>query len=167
MKLKLMMMLSSVIGLAFVAVPLGVQALPSAPNQVLQAQRFPQQGAPGQRPNINLSDDQKERLEEINKETREKIDDVLTSEQRQELEEKTAAMRNRRGGTQGGFGGPGAPTQAGGGNDPFAQLNLSDDQKEKIQEIVQSSQEEVKSVLTDEQREQIEQSQQNMPKRPQ
>ncbi|NJM71454.1 MAG: hypothetical protein HC862_15165 [Scytonema sp. RU_4_4] len=164
MKLKLIGMLFPVIGLAFVAIPLGVQALPTLQNQVLQAQNFPNPGA-GQPPNLNLSDDQKQRLEEIHKETKEKIDAVLTSEQRQTLEEKAAQMGHSRGRIQGG--GPGVPMPPPGeGNDPLAELNLSNDQKEKIQEIAQSSEEKVKSVFTDEQLQQLEQVRQNMPKRP-
>ncbi|NMG10889.1 hypothetical protein DP117_30065 [Brasilonema sp. UFV-L1] len=154
-------MLSSVIGLACVAVPSSVQALPTTQNQILQAQNFPQGG--NQFPNLNLSDDQKQRLEEINEETKEKIDAVLTSEQRQKLEKKKAQMRNSRGGMQGGSGVPMRPP--GEGKNPFAELNLSSDQKEKIQEIAQSSQEKIKSVFTDEQRQQLEQFRQKMPKR--
>ncbi|MGH2415345.1 MAG: hypothetical protein ACRDEA_16985 [Microcystaceae cyanobacterium] len=163
MKLKLIGMLFPVIGLAFVAVPLGVQALPTIHNQILQAQNFPPSPGAAQPPNLNLSDDQKQRLEEINKETKEKIDAVLTSEQRQTLEEKGAQIRNSKGGMQGRSGVPMPPP--GEGNDPFAELNLSNDQKQKIQEIAQSSEEKVKSVFTDEQRQQLEQLRQNMPKR--
>jgi periplasmic protein CpxP/Spy len=167
MKLKLVAMFSLVIGLALVAVPLSVKALPIPSGPVFHAQNFAQSGPPGQPPNINLSDAQKQRLDEIDKQTKEKFDAILTSEQRQKLEEKVAQMKNRRGGMHGGFGGPGIPMPPPeGGNGPFADLNLSNDQKAKIEDIMQSSHEEVKSVFTDEQRQQLDKFHQNMPKRP-
>ena len=169
MKLKLVKMFSLVIGLTLIAVPLSAQALPFPSSPAFHAQNFPQSGPPGQPPNINLSDDQKQRLDEIDKQTKEKIDAVLTSEQQQKLQEKVAQMKNRRGGMDGGFGGPGMPPMPppeAGGKGPFADLNLSNDQKAKIEEIMQSSHEEVKSVFTDEQRQQLEKFHQNMPKRP-
>ncbi|MBW4626310.1 MAG: hypothetical protein KME49_12610 [Brasilonema octagenarum HA4186-MV1] len=169
MKLKLVKMFSVVIGLTLIAVPLSAQALPFPSSPAFHAQNFPQSGPPGQPPNINLSDDQKQRLDEIDKQTKEKIDALLTSEQRQTLEQKVAQMRNRRGGMDGGFGGPGPgipmpPPE--GKKGPFADLNLSNDQKAKIEEIMQSSHEQVKSVFTDEQRQQLDKFHQNMPKRP-
>ncbi len=45
----------------------------------------------------------------------------------------------------------------------FASLNLSSDQKEKIQEIMESQKEEISNILTDEQKDLLRQRMQQMP----
>lgn len=160
MKLKLISMLTATLTLV-AATPLAVKPAAAAPGKVLLAQSMPQ---PGQRqlPNLNLTDDQKSQLRQIQEETNQKIEEILTSEQRQKLK---AAMPNRRGGMQDNLGGPNSSSnRQGRPNDIFASLNLSDDQKNQIKQIMESSRDKMNSVLTDDQRQQLQQVQQNAPR---
>ncbi|NLW86874.1 MAG: hypothetical protein GXY38_08370 [Planctomycetes bacterium] len=71
----------------------------------------------------------------IRQETMAKVRDVLTDEQKEKLDEAMIPMLNRRG--------------------PFAQLNLTDEQRAKIREIMSQAQEDASEAKTPEERRKI------------
>jgi Spy/CpxP family protein refolding chaperone len=89
---------------------------------------------------LNLTAEQKAQLQQIGQETRSQIESLLTPQQREQLR-ANASQGPRTGNRQ-------AAT---------AQLNLSDEQISKIQEIRKSSDERMQAVLTPEQLEKIRQ----------
>lgn len=56
---------------------------------------------------LNLTDDQKKQIEALEKDTKAKLDNILTDEQKKKLKDMQDNMRRRFG--QGGQGGPGGP----------------------------------------------------------
>jgi Spy/CpxP family protein refolding chaperone len=96
-------------------------------------------------------------MRQLHQETREKIEEVFSSDQ---LAQYKTAMQNRRGGMQGDAGQMNSSTAQGNSNkrqNIFASLNLSQDQQAKIREIMQSSRTRMSSILTDSQRAQMQQ----------
>jgi Spy/CpxP family protein refolding chaperone len=89
---------------------------------------------------LNLTTEQKAQLQQIGQETRSQIESLLTPQQREQLK-ANASQAPRTGNRQ-------AAT---------AQLNLSDEQISKIQQIRKSSEERMQAVLTAEQLEKIRQ----------
>jgi Spy/CpxP family protein refolding chaperone len=89
---------------------------------------------------LNLTTEQKAQLQQIGQETRSQMESVLTPQQREQLK-ANASQAPRTGNRQ-------AAT---------AQLNLSDEQISKIQQIRKSSEERMQAVLTPEQLEKIRQ----------
>jgi hypothetical protein len=81
---------------------------------------------------LNLTDDQKTKIEALEKETKAKLDNILTDEQKQKLKDAQQNMRRRFGGGQGGPGGPGGqgggPGGPGGGRAPGGQQRPPSDQ---------------------------------------
>ena len=97
--------------------------------------------------NLNLTADQKAQLKQIHESTRSQIDAVLTPEQKAQL---AAAKQQRQQGQS--------------GQKPrgvWASLNLTADQKAKIQAIRQDAKQKMDAVLTADQRQQLEQHRQN------
>lgn len=72
----------------------------------------PQQGfhilPPFAQDQLNLTDDQKKQIADLEKQTKEKLDNILTEQQKQKLKDMHQNMRRRFGGS-GGQGGPGGP----------------------------------------------------------
>jgi Spy/CpxP family protein refolding chaperone len=89
---------------------------------------------------LNLTTEQKAQLQQIGQETRSQMESVLTPQQREQLK-ANASQAPRTGNRQ-------AAT---------AQLNLSDEQISKIQQIRKSSEERMQAVLTPEQLQKIRQ----------
>lgn len=126
MKIKLMPMFAGIISLAITALPAVAQ-----PN-------FSGGKGPGMGPGmieLNLTQEQKNKMAEIHKNTRAEIDKILTQEQKDKFK---AAMQNRQG------------MQA-----AFEAMNLSEDQKTKMQEIRETSRKQMQEVLTTEQKQKI------------
>ncbi len=90
---------------------------------------------------LGLTDAQKSDLARIRKETRSKIDGILTTEQ---LQQRQANSQNRQEGRNRGF-----------------KANLTDAQKADIKKIMQSSRADMEAVLTPEQKQKFEQLRQN------
>lgn len=69
---------------------------------------------------LKLTDDQKKQIEALEKQTKEKLDNILTDDQKQKLKDMREKMRSRGpgGGGQGGFGGPGGGRPPGGQQRP-------------------------------------------------
>ncbi|MCU0570806.1 MAG: hypothetical protein MUF49_30085 [Oculatellaceae cyanobacterium Prado106] len=115
---------------------------------------------------LNLTEEQQTELQEIREDTRSQIDEVLTDEQRAQIQ----SQRESRQASRGDRGQRGENRQRGGRGDrraPFESLNLTEEQRAQIEEIRQASQEEMDAVLTDEQRQQVEQHRQDHQQRQQ
>ncbi|MGC1395998.1 MAG: hypothetical protein WA828_17200 [Coleofasciculaceae cyanobacterium] len=155
MKLKLMPVITGVVLLA--ATPFAIKAIAAPGQQLAQATTQPenQQRIGGQN-KLNLTPEQKEQMQQLHQETRQKIEAVLSSDQ---LAEYKTAMQNLRGRMQDNAGNQNASTQGNGNRrqNLFASLNLSQDQQAKIREIMQNSRTRMNSILTDSQRVQMQQ----------
>ncbi len=69
---------------------------------------------------LNLTDDQKKQVADLEKETKDKLDKILTDEQKQKLKDMRSQFRGGRG--------PGGPGGAGGGHPPGGQQRPPSDQ---------------------------------------
>ncbi|MUG91648.1 hypothetical protein F7734_03765 [Scytonema sp. UIC 10036] len=99
-------------------------------------QGFPvtEQGQPDFK-ELNLSDEQKDKLKEVQEDTRTQLDEILTNEQRDTLKQAIAAGQK--------------PPQA------MLSLNLSDEQKQQIQDAMESQRQKISEILTPEQQQLI------------
>lgn len=132
---------------------------------------------------LNLTEAQRQQLQAIRENSRRQIEAVLTAEQRQQMETRRAEMERRReefanltpeqrqqlrrermeqGGGPGGPGGPGRGPRP----EPFADLNLTDSQRQQIRTIMENARTQSEAVLTPEQRQQLENMRPNRGDRP-
>lgn len=155
MKIKLMPMLAGAIALGVVATPFAVKAQAHHSGQPLlaQAQRQEHQGKWAK---LNLTDAQKEQMRQIKKDTHDQIQAILSQEQQDKLK---TLMQNRRGQHQQGQHQQGQNRQA--RRNVMAELNLTDDQKAKIKQIMEQQKARMQAVLTTEQQQQMQQMRQN------
>lgn len=160
MKLKLMPILTGAVVIALTATPLVVKAAPIAPGQQLLAQAAGQQRQ-GKFGNLNLTQEQKDKMRQLRQETQREIEGVLTQQQ---LEQYKAAMQSRRGrmGNRNGNLANSGQGQRRGRQNVFDSLNLSSSQKDRIQQIRQQSRDRMQSILTREQRDQFQRSGRSM-----
>ncbi len=100
---------------------------PSAPPANIQIQ----DGIP-QIPGINLSEEQKEKFKEVNQEARSRISEILTSEQREDLEAAVKAGNNPL--------------------DAIKTLDLSKDQKKNLEKVQKWQRSQLKDILTRQQK---------------
>ena len=91
---------------------------------------------------LKLTDEQKNKLKEIRKNYRSKMEGILTDEQKNEL--KTARQQGKRTSMQ--------------------SLNLTDTQKQQMKDLRQSQRQETDSVLTAEQKQQLQETRQQRQK---
>ena len=119
---------------------------------------------------LNLTDAQRQQLQAIRENSRRQIEAVLTAEQRQQLATRRAEMERRREEfanlmpeqrqqlrrerreQRGGPSGPGRGSRWA----PFADLNLTDSQRQQIRTIMENARMQSEAVLTPEQRQQLE-----------
>ncbi|NJP08600.1 MAG: hypothetical protein HC866_03275 [Leptolyngbyaceae cyanobacterium RU_5_1] len=127
---------------------------------ISQTQDRPPRG-PSPFADLNLTAEQRSKISEIRKKTRTEIEKILTAEQKAQLR---TAMQNRKPPSPGMQGPPpdagmqGPPPGAGMQGPPgMTALNLSDEQEQKIQNLVQSEREQISNILTAEQREKLRQ----------
>lgn len=155
MKLKLISIVTGGVLLATVA-PFAMKALAIPGQQLAQTTTQPaNQPRTGRQNQLNLTPEQKDQMRQLHQETRQKIEDVLSSDQ---LSKYKAAMASRRAGMRDNAGQmDSASTQRNGNKrqNIFASLNLTQDQQAKIREIMQNSRTQMNSILTDSQRTQI------------
>lgn len=152
MKLKTLSFIAGAIAIGLTAIPFAVQAQTAFSSPLLIAQAPPNKG-PWQK--LNLTDAQKNQLKQIRESTRAQIDEVLTAEQKAQMEKFKAERQAQRGQGQ-------RPQQRGErGKKGFAALNLSEDQKAQIKKIMESSKAQTQAVFTPEQREQMKQFREN------
>ena len=122
--------LAGVLALTVAAAPLAVKA----DNQSNQ----PSSGQAQNKPRfagVELTQQQKDQMEQIRRDTRAQIEQILTPQQREQFK---TAMQNRQGGRA-----------------AFAAMNLSPEQQTQMRTIMQSSKSRAEAVLTVEQRQQI------------
>lgn len=105
----------------------------------------PPEGLPN-KTRLNLTDEQRTQMRQIREETRSQMDSVLTAEQREKLKAAVGqgqgqGRRNMR--------------------DVMSQLNLTQEQKDRIKQIQESSRQRMQSIFTPEQMQQMQQMRQN------
>lgn len=137
------------LALSLTAVPFAVNAqqISQTPTQV----KPDREKGPFQR--LGLSEQQKTQIQEIRRNSRTKMEGILSTEQKQQLQ---AAKQERQGQPR---------QQTGQGQRPkrgFASLNLTEEQKTQMREIRESEKNQIKAILTPEQQQQFEQFEENM-----
>ncbi|WP_315789349.1 Spy/CpxP family protein refolding chaperone [Fischerella sp. JS2] len=137
MTLKKLSLLAGAVALSLTALPFAVQAqTTSSPFLVAQV---PQGKGPLQ--NLGLTEAQKAQIAEIRRNTKAKMDAVLTPQQREQL---ANARQNRQANRQD-------------RRNIKASLNLTEDQKAQMRQIMKSQKSQIDAVLTPEQRQQLQQ----------
>jgi Spy/CpxP family protein refolding chaperone len=138
MQFKFIPVLASAIALSIATAPLAAKAEPTAPapQTIAQAQergarRFEQLG---------LTQEQRDKMAEIRRNTRTQVEAVFTPEQREQLAAIRESRQKRR--------------------EALASLNLTPEQKTRLQQIRQSAKSQFDAVLTPEQREKLQQMKQ-------
>lgn len=157
MKLKLIPVLAGAIALTLAAAPLATQIVQAQSNTGTPSQNAPRmkgmKGMKGMNA-LNLSAEQKAQMQQIHQEAKAQIEQVLTAEQRQQLEaakaQRQATRAERQAARAQGQAKPQGEARARRG--PFANLNLSTEQQTRIQEIKQATRQRMEAVLTEEQR---------------
>lgn len=131
MKLKLMPMLLGAIALTVAATPLVVKAQANSSGQLLvaQAQRSDRFA------DLNLTQRQKDQIEQIRKDMHSQLKTVFTPQQ---LEQLKAARRNHQGMRQ-----------------AIAGMNLTQQQKTRLKEIKRSAKSKIQALLTPAQQQQL------------
>lgn len=94
---------------------------------------------------LNLTDAQKAQMQQLRQETQAQIEQILTAEQRAQMQSLKQSGGKMRGGMK--------------------DLNLSEAQKQQIRQIRASSQQKMQAILTDEQRALMQQKRQNWQER--
>ena len=152
MKIKLMPMIVGAIALGAIATPFAVnaQANRSAQPLLAQAQQGQQRqgGKPGKWAKLNLTDAQQQDMRRIKEETRTQMRSILNADQQAKLQ---AAMQN----------GQGRNRQAW----REIRASLTDDQKAKMRELMQQQKSRIEALLTDTQKQQLEQMKQEWQQR--
>ena len=98
---------------------------------------------------LNLTPDQQARMKQIRQNTRSQLDGILTAEQRAQLQ------RDRQN-----KGTPRAGESRGMPRSPFTSLNLTAEQRSRIEAVMRSSKQQMDAILTPEQRQQMQQQHQ-------
>jgi Spy/CpxP family protein refolding chaperone len=144
MKIKFIPVLVSAIALGLGTVPV-LTAPAQAQDAGTPTQARPMKGRMMQ--DLNLTADQRARIQQIREETRAAMEQILTPTQRQQLQDaKAQAQAN-----------PGQWKQRRGMKQA---LNLTEEQKTRMRELKQSAQEQISAVLTAEQRQQLQEKKQ-------
>jgi Spy/CpxP family protein refolding chaperone len=156
MKHQLMSILTGAVVLTVTAIPLAQSVVHAAPGQQLLAQARTE-GGQGRLGKLKLTKDQISQMRQIHQQTRQAIENVLDSKQREQYK---AAMENRKNEMRSAS--VGTPNnslqQRGGQPNILAELNLTPEQKTRIQEIMRASRNRLNAVLTEEQKRQIQQN---------
>ncbi|BAZ52186.1 hypothetical protein NIES4103_48450 [Nostoc sp. NIES-4103] len=153
MKLKVLSLIAGAIALTLTATSFVVQAQTASSSPLLVAQTAKKQRGPWQ--NLDLTDAQKAQIQQIKRNTRAQIEAVFTPEQKEKLKAAFEARRAQREAGQR----PTGPRQGNWKN--FAQLNLTQAQKDQIRQIKESSRQQIQAVLTPEQQAKLKQFQEN------
>jgi periplasmic protein CpxP/Spy len=136
MQLKSLSLIVGAIALTLTATPYAVKAQTTSPSTQSPATETPRKG---HWQKLGLTDAQKTQIQGIRRNTRTKIEAVLTPEQAAKFKAEHQEGRRER------------------GREAHASLNLTDTQKTQIRDIRKSSQAEVQTVLTPEQQAQMKQ----------
>ncbi|BAY21877.1 hypothetical protein NIES2100_16350 [Calothrix sp. NIES-2100] len=168
MKAKKLSLLAGAIALTLTAIPFAAQAQRGVGSHFNVAQatngQTPRKGPWAE---LGLTDTQKSQIQAIQRDSRNKIEQIilskvnLTQEQKDKLNELKAQRGQRQAGEQRGQRG-----KKGG----FAALNLTEEQKTQlkqamqsaeVKQIMQSSQQQIQAILTPEQQQKLQQLRQN------
>ncbi|NWF58076.1 MAG: hypothetical protein HXY43_01835 [Fischerella sp.] len=141
MKLRNLSLIAGAIALSLSVIPQRSVQAEIAPKATLQLAQNQQQPQP-QPPRIELTDQQKTQLQQINAKVRSQVEQVLTPKQREQI--KTAMQTGQ------------PPQQA------FAALNFTPQQKSQLQQIFVSMRQQQEAVLTPQQKQQLDQYRQNL-----
>ena len=112
----------------------------SSNNSVVVARAKGQKGQ-GKFKRLNLTDAQKAQMQQIKESARAQMEEILTPEQLQKLQEAKASGQKKR--------------------EVFRSLNLTDAQKAEMKKIKESKKAQFEAILTDEQKAQLEEMKQN------
>lgn len=156
MKLNLISVLAGSVLLFSSVASLAPKALQAAPKQQLLAQTTTQQRQI-RLTSLNLTPKQTAQMQRIHQETRQKIEAVLTPPQLQQY--KAALQRPRSDIQSGASNSNSALPQPGRRQNILASLNLTQEQKNRISQIMQSSRSRMNTLLTAAQRLQLQQIQ--------
>lgn len=165
MKLKALSLVASAIALTLTATSFAVHAQTASPSPLLLAQTPQKERGPWK--DLGLTDAQKTQIQTIRRDSRAKIEAVFTPEQKAKLEAAKQARRAewqaRKAQGQTGQRQPGQ--HQGRKKGDFADLNLSEIQKNQIKQIRESEKQQIQAVFTPEQRQKLEQFRQNYQQR--
>lgn len=153
MKIKLMPILMGAIALTgsitAISLPVGAtpltastQANPSGKLLVAQAQPQRQRQHKDRFADLNLTQEQKDKIAQIRKDAREQMKGIITQEQRDKYKAAMQSNQNRRA--------------------AYAAMNLSEAQKTKLKQIKQSTKSQIEAILTPAQRQQLQQKRQEL-----
>ncbi|NET00911.1 MAG: P pilus assembly/Cpx signaling pathway, periplasmic inhibitor/zinc-resistance associated protein [Sphaerospermopsis sp. SIO1G2] len=149
MKIKTLSLIAAAFAVTLTATPFIAQAQDAPAPQ--QGKEYRRKGAWKK---LGLTEEQKTKIMAIRRDTRDKMLNVLTPTQKEQLK---AEMEQRRSQALQGEGrGRGKRKKH-----PFASLNLTDAQKNQMRAIKDSAKQQMKAILTPAQLEQIEQMRQN------
>jgi periplasmic protein CpxP/Spy len=129
---------------------------PPVPTEQPTEQPTERNRMPHHRNFLNLTSDQQAQMEQIHQNARSQIDNILTAEQKAQLE---SARENR--------GTPRRGENRGMPGRRFDSLNLTDEQRSQIESVRNTAREQMDAILTDEQRQQMEEHRQQRQDRPQ
>jgi Spy/CpxP family protein refolding chaperone len=152
MKSKLMPMLIGAIALTLTAAPLVVHAQSQSDDYETPTYGQGQYQGRGRFAGINLSQNQKDQMARIRQDSQDRIQRILTPAQRQQLQ--SLRQNRRQQGT--------ARAQGQRGRGMFSSLNLSDDQRRQLRDVMKDSKSRMEAVLTQQQRDQMQRNIQNM-----
>jgi len=140
------------LSVSFTALPAFSQSAPKPPSPTDQPTE--QNRMPRHRNFLNLTSDQQAQMQEIHENERSQIDNILTVEQKTQLETARENQGARRRGENRGM--PGRR---------FDSLNLTEEQRSQIESVRSAAREQMDAILTPEQRQQMEQNRQQRQER--
>lgn len=150
MKLKTLSLIAGAIALTLTATSFAVQAEISSSPSLLAQTQTPKRGKKGPWQSLGLTEAQQAQIQQIQRNTRTQIEAVFTPEQKAKIQ---AAMEARRAQRQAGE----RPQRGQGQWKNFAELNLTQAQKDQIRQIRESSKKQMEAVLTPEQQAKLQQ----------
>ncbi|WP_341526707.1 P pilus assembly/Cpx signaling pathway, periplasmic inhibitor/zinc-resistance associated protein [Nostoc sp. UHCC 0302] len=157
MKLKALSLVAGAIALTLTATPFTVQAQPTS--STLQVAQVPKKGAWQE---LGLTEAQKTQIRQIRQSFRGQFEVILTPEQKAKLDAAKQARQARREARQQAGQQPGQ--QAGQYRrraKPFADLNLTEQQKAQMRQLRESEKQQIQAILTPEQKAKLQQFREN------
>ncbi len=133
MKFKFISLIAGAVAIAFLATPLGAKAQDTSSGPSPGVTQPTQHHSPYA--DLNLTQQQQDQLAQIKSDTHSRINQVLTSDQQNQLQAAIQAGQKR--------------------GEAFKSLNLSQEQMTQIKQIWQSSRQQMRAVLTPEQQQQL------------
>jgi Spy/CpxP family protein refolding chaperone len=156
MKLKTLSLIAGAIALTLTATSFAVQAGTASSSPLLLAQtQTPKKERKGPWQSLGLTDAQKAQIQQIQRDSHTQIEAVFTPEQKAKIKAAMEARRAQRQASERPQRGQGERKNF------FADLNLSQAQKDQIRQIRESSKKQMEAVLTPEQQAKLKQFYEN------